>query len=223
MHTNQLIKMEIPNFTKRKRKLWTLNLAPGVKARFDHINKFEGKEYREWDPKRSKLAAAIVKKLKQWPIKQEDSILYLGASHGYTPSFLSDICDKGKIYALDFAPRVMRDLVYVCANRKNIIPILGDASKPESYFHKINSQADILYMDVAQREQVKIFLGNIKVFLKKRGFGFLALKAKSIDTTAKPQDIYNKVREELLKQVRIVQEIKLDPLEKDHCMFVVQN
>ncbi|MBW3010795.1 fibrillarin-like rRNA/tRNA 2'-O-methyltransferase [Candidatus Woesearchaeota archaeon] len=211
----------IPNFVKRKRKLWTLNSVPGKKTTFDRTEKFEGQEYREWDPRRSKYAAAIVQRLKNEALKQDSTVLYLGASHGYTVSFFSDICSKGILYALDFAPRVMRDLVYVCIDRKNIIPILGDASKPEMYFHKCGS-CDIVYMDIAQKDQAKIFLDNVQLFLRKGGIGFLALKAKSVDVTAKPEKIYKQVEDKLRNEVRILEKIKLDPFQKDHCMFVIQ-
>ena len=53
------------------------------------------------------------------PIKQNENILYLGASHGYTPSFVSDIVgNNGLVFCLDFAPRVVRDLYMICEERK---------------------------------------------------------------------------------------------------------
>ncbi|MCK4670822.1 MAG: fibrillarin-like rRNA/tRNA 2'-O-methyltransferase [Nanoarchaeota archaeon] len=211
----------IPNFLKRKRKLWTANSVPGKKISFDRIEKFDGIEYREWDPKRSKYAAAIVKRLKNTALKEDSTVLYLGASHGYTVSFFGDICRKGLLYAIDFAPRVMRDLVYICADRKNIIPILGDASKPETYFHKCGF-CDIVYMDIAQKHQAKIFLDNVRLYLKKGGIGFLALKAKSVDVTAEPERIYKQVKDMLKKEVKIIEQIKLNPFQKDHCFFVVK-
>ena len=211
----------IPNFLKRKKKLWTQNSVPGKKASFDRTEKFDGVECREWDPKRSKYAAAIVKRLKTTALKEDSTVLYLGASHGYTVSFFADICNKGLLYAIDFAPRVMRDLIYVCVDRKNIIPILGNAIKPETYFHKCG-YCDIVYMDIAQKDQAKIFLDNVRLFLKKDGIGFLALKAKSIDVTANSETIYKQVHEKLKKEVKILEKIKLDPFQKDHCMFVIK-
>lgn len=211
----------IPHFLKRKRKLWTRNSVPGKRAGFDRIERFDHSEYREWDPNRSKYAAAVVKRLEHTALKEDSVILYLGASHGYTVSFFADICRKGWIYALDFAPRVMRDLVHISSERKNIIPVLGDASKPETYFHKCGP-CDILYMDIAQKDQAQIFLDNIRIYLRKGGTGFLALKAKSVDVTAKPGAVYKQVQEKLKKEVSILEKIKLDPLQKDHCFFVVR-
>ena len=74
-------------------------------------------------------------------------------------------------------------------------------------------------MDIAQREQVKIFLKNFQ-FLKKDGFGLLALKARSVDVTKRPKEVFRAAREELEKHVMIVDYKELDPHEKDHCFFV---
>ena len=103
-------------------KLYTENLTPKTTYFDEEIAYENGKEYRQFDARRSKLAAAVLKKVSQLGLKQGQSILYLGASHGYTPSFISDIIGKdGFIFALDFAPRVVRDLVFLCEKRKNSV------------------------------------------------------------------------------------------------------
>ncbi|MEM4397501.1 MAG: fibrillarin-like rRNA/tRNA 2'-O-methyltransferase [Candidatus Woesearchaeota archaeon] len=221
----QLLNQKFPNIyfkkdSRGKIKLFTKNLTPGLKFFDEIIEKESGYEYRNWDPKRSKLAAAILNQISQIGIKENDKILYLGASHGYTPSFLSDIIgNKGFIFALDFAPRVVRDLVFLCEKRKNIAPILGDANQPETYKHRI-TKVDIVYMDVAQRNQAEIFLKNCDLFLKENGFALLAVKSRSIDITKKPKEIYSIVRHQLEKKITIVDYRTLDPFESDHAMFV---
>ena len=91
------------------------------KSYFDEtILSIQSELYREVDPKRSKLFAGIAKGLSQIGFTNESSVLYLGASHGYTVSFLSDVVSNGTIYALDFAPRVLRDLVFY-VNKKQIL------------------------------------------------------------------------------------------------------
>ncbi|MBN1157728.1 fibrillarin-like rRNA/tRNA 2'-O-methyltransferase, partial [Candidatus Woesearchaeota archaeon] len=65
-----------------------------------------------------------------------------------------------------------------------------------------------------------IFLKNCSLFLKKEGFGLLAVKARSIDVAKKPRDIFNIVRAELEKEMAVVDYKILDPYERDHCMFV---
>ena len=106
-------------------------------------------------------------------MRKDNIILYLGAASGTTVSHVSDIVGAdGFIFALDFAPRVVRDLVYVCEKRKNITPLLENAHHPEEYKDRV-TKVDVLYQDIAQRDQVEIFLKNIEAFLKKGGYALL--------------------------------------------------
>jgi len=65
-------------------------------------------------------------------------------------------------------------------------------------------------------------LKNCDKFLKKGGFGLLAVKARSIDVTEKPKKLFNKVRGELEKAVTVVDYRELSPYEKDHCLYVIK-
>jgi hypothetical protein len=116
-------------------KLATMNLAPGRTVYGEKLIKFEGVEYRLWDPFRSKLAAAILKGIKAVPIKPDHQVLYLGAASGTTASHVSDIVgEKGHVYCVEFAARALRELVNnVCPYRLNMTPILEDARFPERY------------------------------------------------------------------------------------------
>ncbi|MFC1733951.1 fibrillarin-like rRNA/tRNA 2'-O-methyltransferase [candidate division KSB1 bacterium] len=205
------------------KRLFTRGLIKG-KPFDERVVKDGGIEYRQIDPRKSKLAASIVKNVSQIGVKPGDIVLYLGASHGYTPSFMSDIVgddSNGFIFALDFAPRVVRDLVFVSEKRENIAPMMGDAFHPETYFHKV-MQVDYVYQDIAQKNQAEIFLKNCKLFLKKGGFCFLAVKSRSIDIAKKPKKIFNQIRQDIESSglLTIVDYKELDPLEKDHCVFV---
>jgi len=75
-------------------------------------------------------------------------------------------------------------------------------------------------MDIAQKNQEEIFMKNINMFLKPGGFGLLALKARSVDISKKPKQVFKEVREKLEKQITIVDYRELDPFERDHCMFI---
>lgn len=207
----------------KNRRLCTRSLAPGL-SEFDEFIIREGSdEYRVWDPSRSKLAAALHLGCKDPGLRPGDVVMYLGASHGYTPSFVSDIIGKdGLIFALDFAPRVVRDAVFLAQRRSNIAPIMADAHHPERYAERA-CQVDWLYQDVAQKDQVDIFLKNIKWFLKGGGLACLALKARSVDVSKKPREVFAKVRQSLEKEVTILESVELDPLQKGHCFFVVKN
>ena len=201
------------------RKLYTLNSSPQQKLFDEELLVAEGKEYRGWNPLRSKLAAAIVKGLPELPVKSSSKVLYLGAAHGYTPSFISDIAAEGIILAVDFAARVVRDLVFAAEKRKNILPILADANHPEAYYNLIGC-VDIVYQDVAQKNQIEVFLKNCSIFLKPGGFGLLALKARSIDVLQQPQGIFIAAKKELEKKFTIIDFRLLSPLQKDHAFFV---
>ncbi len=203
------------------RKLYTLNSAPQQQLFDEELLVVDGKEYRGWNPLRSKLAAAIVKGLPELPIKSNSKILYLGAAHGYTPSFISDIAPEGIVSCIDPAPRVVRDLVFVAEKRKNILPFLADANHPESYYNLVGA-VDIVYQDVAQKNQIEIFVKNCSLFLKPGGFGLLALKARSIDVLQQPQGIFLAAKKELEKKFAVIDYRLLSPLQKDHAFFVCQ-
>ena len=204
----------------RRRSLYTENFFPGKKVYGEHLVKDKGKEYREWDPRRSKLASFILKGAKNIGMRKGDIVLYLGAASGTTPSHVSDIVGKdGFVFALDFAPRVVRQLVYLCEDRENMAPILANASKPDTYKDRI-VEADVVYQDIAQRNQVEIFIKNCRKFLKKGGFALLVLKARSVDVAAKPRKIFMQVQKELEKEMILVDYKVLEPFEKDHAMFL---
>ena len=202
-------------------RIATKSLAPGTKVYGERIISEAGNEYRSWDPYRSKLCAAILKGLKEMPIKPGSRVLYLGAASGTTASHVSDVVGKkGIAYCVEFAPRTMRDLINVCSVRENMVPIMADARKPEEYANYINKKVDIIYEDVADPEQARIMLANAKAFLKKGGFGMIAIKSQSIDVSKRPEETYRHVLEELESAFDVVQKMGLNPFDKDH-LFVL--
>lgn len=202
------------------KKIFTKSIAPGFRPFNESIVKQKGIEYREIDPNRSKLASAI-KKGVNTHIKSDAIVLYLGSSYGYTPSFVSDIIEDGFIFALDFAPRVVRDLIFITEKRKNMAPILADANNPLSYSHLV-TEVGYVYQDIAQKNQLEIFEKNCNLFLKKGGYGFLALKARSIDVSRKPKEIFKEARNRIKKYFEIIDYTTLDPFQKDHAVFIVK-
>ena len=206
-------------------KLATMNLAPGKTVYGEKLIKFEGVEYRLWDPFRSKLAAAILKGIKAVPIKPDHQVLYLGAASGTTASHVSDIVgEKGHVYCVEFAARALRELVNnVCPYRLNMTPILEDARFPEKYAIYIRGRVDDIYCDIAQPEQAKILADNADLFLKNGGWIMLAVKAQSIDVTKEPSEIYR--REVKILEGRgfaIEDVVHLEPYDKAHAMIVAR-
>ena len=126
----------------------TKNLNPGISVYGEELIQ-EDEEYRIWNPRRSKLAAALLNGLEKLEIQDTSKVLYLGASTGTTVSHISDITINGKIYAVEFSPTTAKKLVQLSRQRLNIAPILGDATKPKEYLN-IVEKVDLVYCDVAQ-------------------------------------------------------------------------
>ncbi|MEA2070218.1 MAG: fibrillarin-like rRNA/tRNA 2'-O-methyltransferase [Asgard group archaeon] len=205
------------------KRIATKNLTPGNAVYGEDLEEIKGTEYRLWDPTRSKLAAAIIKGLKSVPIKPKTTVLYLGAASGTTPSHISDIIGpEGFVYCVEFSPRSIRDLVFVCERRKNMLPLLDDARNPRSY-HAFLQPVDVVYCDIAQPDQAEIIVENAKIYLKPGDHLMLAIKARSINPTKNPSIIY-KQQMNILEQhdYEILEAIDLHPLEKDHAMILAK-
>jgi fibrillarin-like pre-rRNA processing protein len=208
-----------PGVWKKGKDVFTKNLVPGVSFYGEQLLKIKGTEYRHWDPYRSKPAAAILRGLKNFPIKKDAKILYLGIANGSTASFLSDIIGvRGFIYGVEISSRPFRDLIPTAEKRKNIFPILANAREPEKYGWV--EKADLVYQDVATRDQSDILIRNCRVFLKEKGFAVIAIKARSIDVVEKPENIYKEEIKKLSKHFEILEKVELGPFEKDH-LFVI--
>lgn len=203
-------------------RLATVNLSPGTKVYDERLVTIRGTEYRLWDPYRSKLAAALLRGLKALPITPGSKVLYLGAASGTTASHVSDIAGpEGAVYCVEISSRAMRDLLVTCERRPNMVPILADATQLDQY-RTVIERADVLYQDVAQPEQTGILLENAQVFLKRGGHAFLAIKARSIDVTKEPREIFRNEMEKVEKELEIIDSKLLDPYSKDHAMLVLR-
>jgi fibrillarin-like pre-rRNA processing protein len=206
-----------------QKRLATINYVEGNQVYGEKLYKKGGVEYRIWDPFRSKLAAALMIGLEVFPIKKGTIILYLGASTGTTVSHISDIVDyNGMIFAVEHASRVARDFLdRVAAYRKNIIPILQDARHPEQYF-SIYGKVDLVYSDIAQPDQTDIAISNCKMFLKDGGYLFMTIKTRSIDVTKSPKKIIEEEVKKLQANFDVIQNMDLQPYDKDHAMIVAR-
>ncbi len=203
---------------KDKKQLATRNLDIGKVVYGEKLIAVEGVEYRTWDPRRSKLGAMVLKKFNV-SLKENSKVLYLGAASGTTVSHVSDILSEGAVYAVEFAPRSMRDLIGLASRRKNVYPILADAGKPDSYAH-IVEPVDLIFQDVAQPNQAEIASRNAARFLKSDGFLLLSIKARSIDTVADPKEVFKEEVKKLEKafepKFEILNAKDLMPYHEDH-------
>jgi fibrillarin-like pre-rRNA processing protein len=203
-----------------QRFLATRNLTPGRNVYGEDLVNVDGVEYRLWNPSRSKLGAAIMKGLKNNPIKPGSKVLYLGVASGTTCSHVSDIIgEAGHVWGVDFAPRPIRDLIdHVSRYRKNMTPILADARQPQSYSFQV-PKVEVIFADVAQPDQAEIVVKNAKMFLKRGGYAMLSIKSRSIDVGRAPEEVW-KEQVAILEagKLRVEELVPLEPFELDHAL-----
>ncbi len=202
-----------------KGRLATVNAVPGVRVHGEQLFKHKGREYREWNPRQSKLAAAIAKGMKSAAIQPDSVVLYLGAANGATPSHVSDMVTEGGVYCVEFSARAARDLLKVCGLRENTVPIVADARKPEEYADI--GRVDAIFEDVADPEQARILKENAR-FLGKGGWALLAVKSACIDSSKRPAEVFAQVKKDLRDCFELVEEIDLEPFEAGHEMLVLK-
>ncbi len=159
-----------------------------------------------------------MKKNQNVPLDPRDIVLYLGAASGTTVSHVADIVSL--IYAVEFAPHVARNLVRIAERRSNIIPLIADASRPR-YGHIIEL-VDLLYQDIAQKNQADIAITNAEMFLRSNGHACIFIKARSVDVTAKPKTVYRAQVKKLKEIFDVVHVDDLGPYYKDHAAVIAR-
>ncbi|GGK65624.1 fibrillarin-like rRNA/tRNA 2'-O-methyltransferase [Haloarcula sebkhae] len=174
-------------------------------------------DWRRWDPHRSKLGAMLEQGM-ETGLEGDETVLYLGAAAGTTVSHVADFA--GPTYAVEFAPRPVRELLDAAESRQNLFPLLKDARKPESYAHVVEP-VDVVVQDVATRGQARVAALN-KRFLTDDGRLLAAIKARSEDVTADPADVFDNVREELSAEYELLETARLDPYHEDHLGIVAR-
>ncbi len=174
--------------------------------------------YRVWQPQKSKFAALWHAGIGRDRIEltNETRILYLGAGNGSTASFFADYCEV--VYAVEFAPWPMRDLLLLALERNNIIPIMADARNPALYLPMVEP-VDYLYMDVAQPDQAGIAIAN-RIFLRDSGILILILKTRSVSAGDSPGVIVGRTITRLSEHFLILADRLLEPYYPDHAGII---
>ena len=215
----------------RSQSLWTMNAVPRRRVYGESLKHIRGKEYRRWDPHRSKIAAGLLRTTRRpedlLP-KEGASVLYLGAGHGTTISHIHDIvCGKGntsqgRIIGVDISPRCIRDLLTLSRLRPGFLPVLGDARKKKwtTYLHR---KVDWLFQDVSQSGQIDIFLDVCRQHLDDDGIGIFSFKMASErwtheETVKRVSGIEMRINESGLN---LLETIDLHGFEDQHHLFIV--
>jgi len=207
--------------------LVTVNITPGEKVYGEKLIEIEEKdgeiakkkEYRQWNPFRSKLAASVLGGVKEIYMQPGSKVLYLGAASGTTVSHVADIVGpEGAVYAVEFSHRTGRELLEMAKKRTNVIPIIEDARKPNKY-RMLVPMVDVIFEDVAQPDQARILAVNAHYFLKNGGGFVLSIKANCVDSTVPAEHVFASQVTELRKhQFKPKEQITLEPYERDHAV-----
>ncbi len=204
------------------RDLFTVNLTPGLRVYGEPLRTVAGVEYRGWDPFRSKLAALLLQPSAPDLPGKVTTALYLGGAHGTTVSHLSDLWPSATIFVIEKSPTSFAPLLALSRRRPNLVPILSDAQLPERYRADVG-QVDLLYQDVAQRNQAAIFVENARATLAPHGRGLLMLKVRSVTQRRPSSAIVRDARAELGRAgLPVVGEFPLAPFARDHVALVVR-
>ena len=194
--------MNLPSYLKKKRGMLQIRRED---------------KWIVWNPYHSKLSAYLLAGGKNWPFERDSKILYLGSAEGNTISYLSEICKTNSITAIEISPVAMAELLVLVKKKNNIIPCLCDAHFPEKYRIQANNP-EIIYQDIAQNDQVEIFIRNCEYFKPKQAF--LMLKTQSM--AKQRDDIFKKTEKRLNKIFKKVESININKWAKGHSAYYVE-
>lgn len=216
------LKEIFPGVFQERKNIYTRSLVSS-NLYGEKILRDKGAEYRHWNPFRSKIIAAVQNGLKEFPVKKESKILYLGVAEGQTAAHLSDIIgEHGLLVGLDVSNKTMTKFIEACGERNNLIPLLADARNTDSYEDDLKGiKFDFLMQDVSQKNQAEIFLKNSR-FLKEKGFGLLSIKARSISSSLKVKKIFEGELEVLKDDFELLEAVDLKPFDKHHLFCVLR-
>jgi len=187
----------------------------------EKVVKERGKYLREWNPKSSKIAAAL-KKGFTLNLNENSKVLYVGCSTGTTLSHISDIVINGNIIANDVSPESMVSLLKLMKIKKNIIPILSDYRILTENKDLVDEKFNFIFQDVSQKDQTIIFIDIVSKFLAKGGQAAISLKTRSIDSRISPKQVLKQESEKIRAAgLRILKTLDLEPFEKDHYFLEV--
>jgi fibrillarin-like pre-rRNA processing protein len=209
-----------PGIFKREGLIYTENSDPGNQVYGENLIDFEDLEYRRWIEKRSKVGAAIQNGM-EIDLRPDMDVLYLGAASGTTVSHFSDILQDGVIVGIEYSDTVIKGLVNLAESRDNVAPVLANARNPEEYDDYL-SEYDYIFQDISQKDQPEIFLKNCRKYLKKEGIGLLSIKARSISDARPLEEIFDEVKRKVSEVLEIVDEVGLEPYEKEHLVIKVK-
>ena len=216
MKETRIFQIQIGN----EEQLATKNIVKGTKTRKEKIVIVNNEEFLEWNPYKSKLAAAIRNGLQILPIIKNSKVVCINLPEESTILHISNIVGSGgSVFVIDVNKNKKSFLNKLVNTQKNIIPIY-DTVDELSFSSSVTGKVDALYVDIPESEQIEQIVEKYGSLLKNEGF--LMLIAKKDDNAIIENDIagwmaeqragLNKIREittKLKSQFEIIQEINL--------------
>ena len=198
-------------------ELWTETAGSPPSVYGERWKEIGGRMCRSFDPRRSKLAAAIAHDWSGDLPRNGERWLYLGAASGTTASHVADLVGpSGRVYAIEKSLRPFARLLQLSGRWLNLLPILADARTPEEYADLV-PPVDGVYEDIAQPDQIEIVRRNASLFLRAEGCPLLiALKTASMGRTRPPAAYLAAAEEALEPAVELEPSVRLDPFHRAH-------
>jgi fibrillarin-like pre-rRNA processing protein len=173
----------------------------------------------DWNPYKSKWKAALEKNLIP-KLKENEAILYLGASSGTTINHLSKQTSE-TIFAVEKSTTMAIPLVKLAQKSSNIAPIFADANNTQyikTQLHK--TTPNILFQDIPSSDQIEILTKASKLVSTKCKI-YLSLKTKSISQQSQSKTL-EQATIKLQKSFMIENHASLEPFHKKHHFFILR-
>jgi len=202
-----------------RRELWTEavgDLPPVYGERWVEAG---NRRLRQFEPGRSKLAAAVTRGWTGDLPAPGEQWLYLGAASGTTASHVADLVGPlGRVYAIERSVRPFARLLALAERWPNLRPILADARVPRDYAMLV-PPVDGLYADVAQPDQLAIVLANAELLLRGDGARLLvALKTPSMGRGRSAGAHRDASEATLADSITLAPSVSLEPFHRGHYM-----
>ena len=215
MKETRIFQIQIGN----EEQLATKNIVEGTKTHKEKIVIVNDEEFLEWNPYKSKLAAAIRNGLQILPIIKNSKVVCINPLEESTILHISNIVgSEGSVFVIDVDKNKKSFLNKLVNTHKNIIPIY-DTVDELSFSSSITGKVDALYVDIPESEQIETIVEKYGSLLKNEGFLMFVTKK---DDAILENDIagwmaeqragFDKIREittKLKSQFEIIQEINL--------------
>ena len=221
-----------------KEQLATKNIVEGTKTHKEKIVIVNDEEFLEWNPYKSKLAAAIRNGLQILPIIKNSKVVCINPLEESTILHISNIVgSEGSVFVIDVDKNKKSFLNKLADTHKNIIQIYDTVDELPSS-SSITGKVDALYVDIPESEQIEQIVEKYGSLLKNEGFLMFVTKKDDaifendiVRWMAEQRAGFDKIREittKLKSQFEIIQEINLgvnyvmEPYHKLHAFILAQ-